>query len=155
MTSCGMSRPGVIEHGPRTRHLEASSHRRHHGAGRHAVPTPERTMTPVRHKIRALVGEAAIREHSEDHAGLPFVTPFGHSGAAPDAHSQPTIEDLVSSLRYSSLAQPLLVKRQVSGILDGLGFDDRGDSTLESHHLYLFDLPLGIVDLSGLSVGCG
>ena len=38
-------------------------HRRHHGAGRHAVPTPERTMTPVRHKIRALVGEAAIREH--------------------------------------------------------------------------------------------
>ena len=45
------------------RHLEASSPRRHHGAGRHAVPTPERTMTPVRHKIRALVGEAAIREH--------------------------------------------------------------------------------------------
>ncbi len=64
MTSCGMSRPGVIEHGPRSRHLEASSPRRHHGAGRHAVPTPERTMTPVRHKIRALVGEAAIREHS-------------------------------------------------------------------------------------------
>ncbi len=63
MTSCGMSRPGVIEHGPRSRHLEASSHRRHHGASRHAVPTPERTMTPVRHKIRALVGEAAIREH--------------------------------------------------------------------------------------------
>ena len=74
MTSCGMSRPGVIEHGPRSRHLEASSHRRHHGAGRHAVPTPERTMTPVRHKIRALVGEAAIREHSEAHAGLPLLT---------------------------------------------------------------------------------
>ncbi len=64
MTSCRMSRPGVIEHGPRSRHLEASSPRRHHGAARHAVPTPERTMTPVRHKIRALVGEAAIREHS-------------------------------------------------------------------------------------------
>ena len=64
MTSCRMSRPGVIEHGPRRRHLEASSPRRHHGAARHAVPTPERTMTPVRHKIRALVGGAAIREHS-------------------------------------------------------------------------------------------
>ena len=62
MTSCRMSRPGIIEHGPRSRHLEASSPRRHHGAARHAVPTPERTMTPVRHKIRALVGEAAIRE---------------------------------------------------------------------------------------------
>ncbi len=64
MTSCRMSRPGAIEHGPRNRHLEASSTRRHHGAVRQAVPTPERTMTPVRHKIRALVGEAAIREHS-------------------------------------------------------------------------------------------
>jgi hypothetical protein len=53
-----------IEQGPRSGHLEASSPRRHHGADRNAVPTPERTMTPVRHKIRALVGEAAIREHS-------------------------------------------------------------------------------------------
>ncbi len=78
MTSCGMSRPGVIEHGPRSRHLEASSHRRHHGASRHAVPTPERTMTPVRHKIRALVGEAAIREHSGALAGLPLLTQSSH-----------------------------------------------------------------------------
>ena len=64
MISGRMSRPGAIEHGPRSGHLEASSPRRHHGAGRNAVPTPERTMTPVRHKIRALVGEAAIRELS-------------------------------------------------------------------------------------------
>jgi hypothetical protein len=66
MISPRMSRPRDIEHGPRSRPLEASSPRRHHGAVRHAVPTPERTMTPVRHKTRALVGKAAIREHSPD-----------------------------------------------------------------------------------------
>ncbi len=38
-------------------------------AAGHAAPTPERTMTPVRHKIRALVGEAAIREHSGSYQG--------------------------------------------------------------------------------------
>ena len=64
MISFRMSRPDQLDHGPRSRPLETSSPRRHHGAGRHAVPTPERTMTAVRHKIRALVGEAAIREHS-------------------------------------------------------------------------------------------
>lgn len=37
MTSGGMSRPGVIEHGPRNRHMEASNPRRHHEAARHAL----------------------------------------------------------------------------------------------------------------------
>jgi hypothetical protein len=64
MISRRMSRPGQSDHGPRNGHLETSSPRRHHGAGRHAVPTPERTMSPVWHTKRALVGEAAIREHS-------------------------------------------------------------------------------------------
>ena len=49
---------------PRSGPLETSSHRRHHGAGHQAVPTPERTMSPVRHKNIALVGKAAIREHT-------------------------------------------------------------------------------------------
>ncbi len=47
---------------PRSGPLEASSPRRHHGAGHQAVPTPERTTSPVRHKNIALVGKAAIRE---------------------------------------------------------------------------------------------
>ena len=50
---------------PRSGPLETSSHRRHHGAGHQAVPTPERTMSPVRHKNIALVGKAAIRERSQ------------------------------------------------------------------------------------------
>jgi len=63
MISRGMSRPGLIEHGPRSGPSETSSHRRHHGAARDAAPTPERTMSPVRHIKPALVREAAIREH--------------------------------------------------------------------------------------------
>ena len=57
-------RPGHTYFGPRSRPWETSSHRRHHGAGHQAVPTPERTMSPVRQIKRALVGEAAIREPS-------------------------------------------------------------------------------------------
>jgi len=64
MISFRMSRPAQLVHGPRTGPLETSSHRRHHGAGHNEVPTPERTMSPVRHKNIALVGKAAIREHS-------------------------------------------------------------------------------------------
>ncbi len=63
MISHRMLRPGVIDHGPRSRPLETSSPRRYHGADRQSVPTPERTMSPVRHEYRALVGGAAIREH--------------------------------------------------------------------------------------------
>jgi hypothetical protein len=64
MISFRMSRPAQLVHGPRSGPLETSSHRRHHGAGHNEVPTPERTMSPVRHKNIALVGKAAIREHS-------------------------------------------------------------------------------------------
>ncbi len=64
MISFRMSRPAQLVHGPRSGPLETSSHRRHHGAGHNEVPTPERTMSPVRHKNIALVGKAAIRERS-------------------------------------------------------------------------------------------
>ena len=66
-------RPGHTYFGPRSRPWETSSHRRHHGAGHQAVPTPERTMSPVRQIKRALVGEAAIRErhHGAGHQAVP------------------------------------------------------------------------------------
>ena len=57
-------RPGHTYFGPRSRPWETSSHRRHHEAGHNLVPTPERTMNPVRQENIALVGKAAIRERS-------------------------------------------------------------------------------------------
>ncbi len=54
MISFRMSRPAQLVHGPRSGPLETSSHRRHHGAGHNEVPTPERTMSPVRHKTLPL-----------------------------------------------------------------------------------------------------
>ncbi len=42
------------------------------GVSRIAVTAPERTMTPVKHKIRALVGEAAIREHPGNVGSLDY-----------------------------------------------------------------------------------
>ncbi len=62
MISFPALRPGHTDPRPRSGPLETSSPRRHHGAGHQAVPTPERTMSPVRHKNIALVGKAAIRE---------------------------------------------------------------------------------------------
>ncbi len=72
MISFRMSRPAQLVHGPRSGPLETSSHRRHHGAGHNEVPTPERTMSPVRHKNIALVGKAAIREHGVIAAATPL-----------------------------------------------------------------------------------
>ena len=63
MSSWRMSRPSYHAKGPRSGPLETSSPRRHHGADRQTAPTPERTMSPVRHNNRALVRGAAIREH--------------------------------------------------------------------------------------------
>ncbi len=65
MISFPALRPGHTDPRPRSGPLETSSHRRHHGAGPQAVPTPERTMSPVRHKNIALVGKAAIRERRD------------------------------------------------------------------------------------------
>ena len=80
MISRGMSRPAQSDHGPRSGPLETSGPRRHHEAARYAVPTSERTMSPVRCEDTALVGEAAIREHSGGYVPFGSITSASHPG---------------------------------------------------------------------------
>ncbi len=81
MISFRALRPGHTDPRPRSGPLETSGPRRHHGAGHQAVPTPERTMSPVRQKNIALVGKAAIRERKLTNLGWLLVTHRRHRGS--------------------------------------------------------------------------